>query len=335
MVTQPFFPKNRALADIFHQMADCYRFLGPAERFRAKAYENAAQVLHNMGEDIANLATDIKTLDSIGGIGEGIAGKIMEYLKTGRIAVFEELKTRVPYDLLDLMDMTGIGPATLRTLHGRLGVASREALADAIREGKLRGFKGFGVSRVNQLMRALKMYRVAERLPLEEARKLADGLLKRLQSLPGVLHVELAGSLRRRKATIGDMDLVMVVPAADRKKVVKAVCELPGIKKVLMAGNTRVSLILRTKLIQADIRLVELDEYGAAMLYFTGPREYNVKLRTLARDHGWKLNEYGLFEIATGKKIAGSSEESLFHALGQPCLPPEKRTDDQSLEQAA
>ncbi len=329
------FSNNLALADIFQHMASCYRFLGPDERFRAKAYETASKVLRNMSEDITPMASDSKTLDAIGGIGAGIAGKIMEYISTGRIQVFEELKQKVPYALLDLMEVAGIGPATLRALHSRLGVKDREDLALVIRQGKLKGLKGFGVARVNQLMRALKLYSASERIPLADAVKIADAFGKRLQSIPGVLRVEVAGSIRRRKSTIGDIDLVMAVPAKARRKVVNAIRELPGIKRVLSSGNTRISLILRDKLMQADIRLVESGEFGAALVYFTGPKEYNVRLRLLARNRGWKLNEYGLFDLATGKKLAGDSEEQVFHALGLPFLPATKRAEETPLEKAA
>lgn len=331
----PNLSKNRALAAIFHDMAACYRFMGPAERFRAMAYQKASQVLGNMAEDITTLATDIKSLDAIGGIGEGIASKIMEFLKEGRIQVFEELKMKVPFALLDLMEAGGIGPATLRNLHDVLGVSNRDELAEAILQGKLRRLKGFGVTRVNQLMRALKMYTVSERLPYADASKIALELKRRLMAMPDVQQVDLAGSLRRKKDTIGDIDIVMAVPASSRRKVVQAIRKLPGIQKVLSAGLTRVSLILRAKLVQADIRLVEFEEYGAALLYFTGSKEYNVRLRLLARNLGFKLNEYGLFELTTGNKRAGATEESLFAALGLPFVPPEKRVDQLPLRQAA
>jgi DNA polymerase (family 10) len=335
MSDTPDFSKNQALAGIFHDMAACYRFLGPAERFRAMAYEKAAQVLNNMTEDIASLATDIKTLDAIGGIGEGIAGKIMEYMVTGQIQVFEELKKKVPFALLNLMEAGGIGPATLRNLHDALGISNSDELAEAIRQGKLRRLKGFGVTRVNQLMRALKMYTVSERLPYADAAKIALEFRRRLLAIPGVQQAELAGSLRRKKETIGDIDIVMVVPTSSRRKVVQAIRKLPGIKKILSSGLTRISLILRSKLVQADIRLVALEEYGAALLYFTGSKEYNVRLRLLARNLGCKLNEYGLFDLASGKKRAGDTEESLFSALGLPFVPPEKRVDQLTLRQAA
>ena len=329
------FTNNIALADIFHHMAACYRFLGPDERFRANAYEEASKVLRNMGEDITPMASDVRTLDALGGIGTGIAGKIIEYIKTGRISVFEELKQKVPYALLDLMEVTGIGPATLRTLHSHLGVNDRDELALAIRQGKLRGLKGFGVTKVNQLMRALKLFTVSERIPLDDAGKIADEFSKRLQRIPGVLQVEVAGSLRRRKSTIGDIDIVMAVASASRRKVAKAIRDLPGIKRILSSGNTRISLILRSKLMQADIRMVEPAEFGAALLYFTGPKEYNIRLRLLARNRGWKLNEYGLFDQSSGKKLAGVTEETIFDALGLPYLPPTKRPEAIPLEKAA
>jgi DNA polymerase (family X) len=156
---QKLLHNNAALSSIFHRMADCYRYLGNKERFRAIAYENVAKMLHNMNEDIANYATDIKSLDEIKGIGESIAEKIIEYLHTGKIRTFEQLKKQVPYELLELMDITGFGPATLKTLHEELLISKKEDLIKALETGRLNNLKGFGEKKIENMRRALKLFK--------------------------------------------------------------------------------------------------------------------------------------------------------------------------------
>ena len=209
---------NAALSFIFHRMADCYRYLGNDNRFRALAYENVAKILHNMNEDIAEYATDVKTLDEIGGIGESIAEKIIEYLHTGKIKTYEQLKKQVPYELLELMDITGFGPATLKTLHDKLRISNREDLIEALEKGKLQGIKGFGERKIENMKRALKLYKEAKRMLLKDAEKIGKEIIKEIKKLPGVQKAELAGSLRRKKETIGDIDIIIMAEPKYRKK---------------------------------------------------------------------------------------------------------------------
>ncbi len=327
------FQNNIMLASIFHRMADCYRY-GGQDRFRAIAYENVAKILHNMKEDIADYARDVKTLDAIGGIGESIANKIIEFLKTGKIKTFEKLKKQVPYKLLELMDIQGFGPSTLRTLHDDLGIRDKEGLIKALEENKLEGLKGFGEKKIGNMKRALKLFGEEKRMPLKLAQSVGNKMIAELKKMPGVQKTELAGSLRRKKETIGDIDIIVLAEPRDRKKIVSRFIQLPQVVKVLAKGATRASVILKKGNVQVDIRLVHDFEYGSALLYFTGSKEHNIKLRTMARNRGFKINEYGLFDIATGKRLAGSTEEEIYSFLGMKYIPPEKRMDRGEIEAA-
>jgi DNA polymerase (family X) len=325
---------NAVLSSIFHHMADCYRYLGNDNRFRAIAYENVAKTLHNMNDDITDYATDVKMLDGIGGIGESIAEKIIEYLHTGKIKTFEQLKKQVPYELLELMEITGFGPATLKVLHDKLRVSNREDLIKALENGKLQGTKGFGERKIENMKRALKLHKDSKRMLLKDAEKIGNEILDELMKLPGVQKAELAGSLRRKKETVGDIDIVVLAEPEYRKKIVVKFIALPQVEKVLVKGTTKVSVVLKYENVQVDIRLVHDYEYGAAMLYFTGSKEHTIKLRTIARDRGYKINEYGIFDVASGKRLAGSTEEEMYHFLNLKYISPELRLNNGEIEKA-
>lgn len=325
---------NTALATLFHRMADCYRYLGPDERFRAIAYENVSRVLLNMREDIAVHAGDIKSLDAIGGIGESIAEKIIEFLKTGRVQTYEKLKRKVPVDLLELMDVTGFGPATLKLLHEKLKLKNRDDIIAALESGRLNKLKGFAARKIENMSRALKIKKETQRLPLNEASKIADEIVDEIRKFPGVQRAEIAGSLRRKKDTIGDIDIVVLTPVKNRRSIVSKFVSLKQVKKILARGTTRASVNLSYKNVQVDIRLVHDYEYGAAMLYFTGSKEHNIKLRTIAKQRGMKINEYGIFNAKTNKRIAGKTEEEMYAALKLKYIPPEKRLDKGEIEKA-
>lgn len=324
---------NLQLAAIFHSMADCYNYLGKEERFRAIAYENAAKMLYNMPEDVA-VYNSIAQLDELQGVGESIAEKILEFLQTGTIKTYEQLKKKVPFELLELMNITGFGPATVRTLHQQLHINTKEELAAALQQNLLQGVKGFGPKKTDNMLRALKLQKASgQRLPLAEAEQTAKALIEKVRSIPGVQRAELAGSLRRRKETIGDIDVIITAAEKDRKKIVRKFIALPGIEKVIAAGTTKISIVLAPKHIQVDARIVRDDEFGAAMLYFTGSKEHNIKLRSIARERGLKINEYGIF-TRQGKRVAGATEEEMYHYLDLHYIPPEQRLNQGEIERA-
>jgi DNA polymerase (family 10) len=325
---------NKALASIFLHMADCYRYLGNDDRFRAIAYDKVGKVLTNMKKDIAVYATDVKTLDEIGGIGESIARKIIEYLQTGKIRTFEKLKKEVPYQLLELMDITGFGPATLKLLHEKLNISDREDLMKALENNKLHGLKGFGEKKIENMKRSLKLYKESKRLLLKDAQQTGNKLLSEINKIPGVEKAALAGSLRRKKDTIGDIDIVIQARPGVRKKMVNRIISMQQVEKVLAKGITKASVLLKKGNMQVDIRIVNEDEFGAAMLYFTGSKEHNIKLRMIAKQRGYKINEYGIFDAGTNQKMAGRTEEEMYRFLQLRYIPPEQRLDKGEIEKA-
>lgn len=316
-------------------MADCYRYLGREQRFRAVAYETASRTLGNLRQDISTYANDINTLDQLKGIGESIAGKIMEYIKTGRIRTYERLKKQVPEELLDLMDINGFGPATVKQLHEKLKVNTRQELVNAIIAGGLEGIRGLGPKKIEHIKRGLKLYKDAHsRMLLWDAMQAGQEILRAIRPLPGVEKAELAGSLRRGKETVGDIDIVVQADRSIRKRLVSRLTRLQQVVSVAASGETRLTILLENK-IQVDIRIVEEKEFGSAMLYFTGSREHNIRMRTLAADKNCKLNEYGLFNVKTGAYIAGRTEEEIYRRLGFQYIPPELREDAGEIALAA
>ena len=326
--------KNRELAIIFSRMSDCYRYLGPEERFRAMAYNGAAQTLRNMKEPVESLAGDIRQLEDLKSIGKSIAEKIIEFLATGHVQTFEELQQNVPYSLLELMDIEGIGPATLRLLHDKLGIKTKDELVTAIEKGKVDKLKGFASRKIEKLKQALKLDSTKKRLPLKEAQRIANNLLKSIKNIAGVKQATIAGSIRRKKDTIGDIDIVITADERKWKKIISAITRLPQAETVIAAGKTRASLVLKTKKVQADIRIVHEEEYGAALFYFTGSKEHNIQLRSLAKQRGWKVNEYGVFENKSGKKLAGKTEEEIYELFGIRFIPPEERIGGNEINKA-
>ena len=334
-VRQTGMRKNAELADIFHQMASCYRYLGSEDRFRVIAYDVASRTLSGMKEDISTYAKDIPELHKLKGIGESIGNKIIEYLETGRIKTFEGLKKKVPQGLLELMDISGFGPATIKTLHEKLHIKNREEMISAIEAGKLKSVRGFGPKRIENMKRGLKLFKeIHTRMLLWDAVRVGNEILKEVIALPGIKNAALAGSLRRKKETIGDIDIVATADRKDWKKIVNKFISLPFAGRVLAGGETRASILLKKSNTQVDVRLVHAHEFGSALLYFTGSKEHNIALRTWAKSKGWKLNEYGVFDAETNKWLAGTTEEEIYRLFGLQYIPPELREERGEIENA-
>lgn len=324
---------NRQLALLFHQMANCYRYLGAGEKFRAIAYTTAAQTLERLDEPVDSYADSIQHLDQLPGVGESIAAKIEEYLETGKIATLEKLKQTVPFALLELMEVGGIGPATLRLLHDKAGINSREDLIKAIQGNALKGLRGLGQKKIDHMRQVLKLPEAKQRMPWDTAHRIGSEMLQQIENLAGVKQAALAGSLRRHKETVGDIDIVAAVSPLFQKRIMRKIISLPPVQRVLAAGSTKASLLLKDNGVQVDVRLVHSDEYGAALFYFTGSKEHNIAMRTLAKQHGWKINEYGVFD-AKGKRLAGATEEEIYRLFHMKFIPPEKRVGGTEIEQA-
>ena len=224
---------NKPLAQIFQDMASIYQYLGGAERFRALAYLKASRVIRALPNDLVSYIHN-NTLENIEGIGDSIAEKIKEFAKTGKIRKYEELKKVAPHELMDMMQITGFGPQSLKTIHEKLGIDTREEMIKALNDGRISHLKGFGEKKVNNMLRGLKLHKtVEERMPLWQALELSNAIAAEMKKIKEIKRLEIAGSVRRRKETIGDVDVLASCAANDRKKTVNRFVALPGVKAVL------------------------------------------------------------------------------------------------------
>jgi len=322
--------KNAEIARIFSEIADMLDFLGDSP-FKVRAYRAAARYLMDMEEPIERVAEGgEKALDELPYIGHELALKILEYLETGKVRKHEELKKQVPAGVLEVMRVPGIGPKTARRLYDELGVDSLAKLRQVLESGEVLKLSGFGEKKRQRLLHNLELVEAAgRRRPLGEVLWLARELVARLERLPQVEHAALAGSARRYKETVGDLDLL----AASRRgrAVADAFVRFPEVDEVLLAGASRATVFLKTGL-QVDLKIVEPEAWGAGLQYFTGSKEHSIKLRTLALDQGLKLNEYGVWRGA--ERVAGESEEGVYAALGLPWISPPLREDRGEIEAA-
>ena len=322
--------KNFEIARLFGQMADVLEIKGD-NPFRIRAYRRAAQNLETLSEDVETLARQAR-LEEIPGVGADLAGKIAEYLQTGRIKEIDAAKRGIPRGVIDLMNVPGIGPKTARLLYERegiTGVARLEALAHA---GKLRGLQGIQAKTEANILKGIALVRGGQgRMPLGRALPLGRELVRELERVAGVKEILLAGSLRRMKETIGDIDLLATSTAP--AKVMQAFVGLPQVAEVLERGETKASIRHREG-IQVDIRVVEPACFGAALAYFTGSKQHNIRIREMAVKKGLKISEYGVFRVSTGRRVAGATEEDVYRAVGLPWIPPELREDAGEVEAA-
>lgn len=326
---------NKDLANILYKMAAIYEFKD--DTFRARAYERAAHIVEDLPDDIRNYVKEGKLL-SIKGIGPGIASKIEEYIKNGKISKYEELKKEVPEDFIELIDFPGIGAKSLKKIYQELGITTKSELIKALKDGRVEQLKGFGKKKVEGILKAIKMHEVAQRrMLLWYALELAKYIVEELKQLKEIKKIEIAGSIRRRKVTIGDIDILVVADDNDRHKIMDFFISLPEVKEVLVKGDKKTSVIIKTKSgreRQVDLRIFREDEWGAALQYFTGSKEHNVHVREIAKEKGLKLNEYGVFKVDTKEKIAGKTEEEVYNAIGLPYIVPELREDRGEIEAA-
>ncbi|HEX5168511.1 MAG TPA: DNA polymerase/3'-5' exonuclease PolX, partial [Cyclobacteriaceae bacterium] len=255
--------------------------------------------------------------------------------ETGEIKRYEKLKRRVPHGLMELMDISGFGPQSLKKLHKELKVKTKDEVIAALEDGRVSALKGFGQKKVDNMLRGLKLHKgVEDRMLLWDAIQVGENLISVLKDFPGIKKVELAGSLRRAKETIGDIDILAEVTQRDRKKVSENFTGSKFAQKMLAKGDTRASIILKQSGRQADLRMVDESEWGAALQYFTGSKEHNIHLRTLAKDRGYKISEYGIFNIRNNKRLAGKTENAIYQSLGMEFIPPELREDRGEIERA-
>jgi len=323
-------PTNAEAAAIFREIADLLDVLG--EQFKPEAYRRAARSIESLTESLSEVAAR-NELRMVPGVGDAIAEKIRELLATGHIAYRDRLVREVPPGLLEIVRLPGLGPKTARRFWVELGVEGPAELRAAIDAGRLEGVKGFGAKKIAQIREALGTGGAAApsaRRPIEEAYPVAIALLETLRQRAPVEQAEIAGSFRRGRETVGDLDLL--VTSRTPEAVFDVFSALPEVREVRLRGGTKETVILANGL-QVDLRVVEPEEFGAALLYFTGSKDHNVRLRTLARERGLKVNEYGIFR--GDERIAGRTEAEVYAALGLAWIPPELREDHGEIDAAA
>ena len=325
--------KNKELADLFNRLADALEFQGEIQ-FKVIAYRKAARILGDLPDDIVEIykAGGKEALRKIPGIGEGIAKKIEQFLKTGKIQKYEEVMSKVPRELLELMDVQGIGPRTLRLAYDKLGVRTKEDFRRVLEDGSLEQLPGMGKKKIENIKKGLELFeKMRQRIPLGLAYPLVEGIVKAIESLPEVIEISPCGSFRRMKETIGDIDILVSASPEHARKIISEFVNLEGVTRVLAAGETKGSAIFNDRF-QVDLRVVPPDSYGAALQYFTGSKAHNVHMRSIARSKGLKVSEYGVFRGE--EKIAGADEEGVYRAVGLVWIPPEIREDMGEIEAA-
>ena len=320
--------KNKELARIFERIADALEFKGEMV-FKVLAYRKAARVLDELAEDVEVLRREDR-LSDVPGIGAGIARKIIEYLDTGRMKKYEEVTKRIPEALLSMLDIQNLGPKTLSLANKELKVKSIDDLKRVIASGKLAALPRMGEKKVENIRKGIELYeRGHARLSIALAERVASEVIAYLKEHARVKDIAAAGSLRRWKETIGDVDIL--VTGKDGAGIVKAFTQYPRTERVLAAGDTKGSIVVEGG-VQVDIRIVAPGAYGAALQYFTGSKAHNVRCRNIAREKKMKLSEYGLFRGA--KLVAGRSEKDIYARLGLDYIPPELREDRGEIEAA-
>ena len=318
--------KNKELANLFEKMADILEFKGE-NPFKISAYRKASRIIGDLTQDIEEI-TEKGDLKNIPGIGEGMAQKIVEYLKTGKVSKFEEVRKGVPEELIAIMDIPGMGPKTLSMLHKEKGISNLSQLEKALEDGSLLGLFGMGEKKIENIKRGIRLLKQSKgRMNLGLAFPVAKQIVETLRYKTGSKKIEWAGSLRRMKENIGDIDILATGP--DKKKIFQVFTHLSEIKEVLASGETKASVIVEGGT-QVDLRVVEEDSYGAALQYFTGSKGHNIHLRGIAKAKGIKINEYGVFKGK--KKIAGKDEKDVYRVLGMDWIEPELREDRGEIE---
>lgn len=321
---------NTEIADAFDELGDLLSIQGESP-FRVRAYRRAARVVRSLPQELDKLKAE-SDYDAIPGIGKDLAAKIAELVKSGRLRALESLRREVPSGVRELLSLPGMGPMRVRALVTALHVKDPEDLRRALVTGQVGLVRGFGELLQRRLREALvraPAEGVEKRFPLRVGEDYAEPLRRYLASVPGVSRVEIAGSYRRGRDTVGDLDLVVNAPA--QAGACAALGRYPDLRQLLVSGPTKASGVLRNGL-HVDVRAVSRGRFGAALLYSTGSKEHSIRLRRLAQERGWKLSEYGLFR--NNECLAGDTEEGVYRALGLPWIAPELREDRGEIEAA-
>lgn len=324
--------KNKEIAIIFSRIADALEIKGETG-FKVIAYRKASRILEDLTEDIEDISKE-KRLQEISGIGSGIAKKIEEYLKTGYMKKFDEALSDIPEGLLELLNIQNVGGKTVHLAYKQLGVKSLEDLKRVIDDGSLARLYGLGEKKVENIKKGITIYEHAqERIHIFEAANIVEEVIDYLKEAPHIGRISPAGSLRRMRETVGDIDILAT--GKDGAKIIDYFTQFPGVTRTLAAGKTKGSVMISAEKgeCQVDLRIVDESEYGSALQYFTGSKAHNIKLRSLAKEMGLKISEYGVFRAE--KKIAGTKEEEIYRTLNLAFIHPELREDRGEIELAA
>jgi DNA polymerase (family X) len=321
--------KNREIARMFSDIADIME-IKEGNPFKIRAYRRAALNLEGLNQDLAEFSH--KELLEIPGVGADLAAKIEEYLSTGSMSFHEQLKQEVPVGVFALLAVPGLGPKTAKTIYERLGVQSLEELEAAAAEHRLAGIRGIQQKTEENILKGIAaVKRGRERQPLGRMLPAALDLVETLKKRAMLERIEIAGSIRRRRESVKDIDLIAT--SSDPAGVMEAFVGLPQVESVTMHGLTRSSVTIRPG-VQVDLRVVEPESFGAALAYLTGGKPHNVRLREMALKRGLKINEYGVFRDADGQRLGGAQEEDVYRLVGLPFIPPELREERGEIEAA-
>jgi len=323
--------KNTAIAKVFSDIADLLELKGE-NTFKIRAYQKAARAIEHYPKEIKIILDEGESLRSIPGVGEAIAKKATELVTTGKLGYYENLKAEFPEGITNLLAIPGIGPKTANRLSGELGINSVDALEQAVKSGRVAKLFRLGDKTADNILQQIQaLRRKDQRIPIGDALPVAEEILGALRSMPGVKNLTAAGSLRRFRETLGDIDLMGT--ADNPKEVIDAFVTLPHIGQVLAQGSTKASAIASGGL-QVDLRMVEHDSFGSLLQYFTGSKQHNISLRERGHRQGLKLSEYGITTIATDKLEKFAVEEEFYRRLGLQYIPPELREAQGEVERA-
>ncbi|NBB82907.1 MAG: DNA polymerase/3'-5' exonuclease PolX, partial [Alphaproteobacteria bacterium] len=331
--------RNRELADMFDRMAQVIEVQG-GNRFRANALQRGARALRDLSADVAECGPSVRALTEIDGVGEGLAERIVEYLDTGRIDEYDRMLKEVPAGVIEMLDIPGLGPKTVATLWKQGGVETVDQLKAALDAGEIEKLPRLGAKTVENIRKSLQFIESAgQRVRLGQALPVATYLVEQMSRLKSVVDCDYAGSLRRGKQTIGDIDILLACAENAASEISEHLRNLQPVADVIASGQTKTSVRLDSGL-QVDLRLVRPDRYGAALAYFTGSKAHNVALRERSLKHDMSLNEYGLWHKDEQNKkdaapVAAETEADIHAALGLAYIPPELREDRGEIDAAA
>jgi DNA polymerase (family X) len=329
---------NKAIANIFYETADLMEINGD-DSFRIRSYRRAAEALEGFPEQVSGLLDEPKKLLEIPGIGKGMAANIQELCRDGTLGVHQELLRKYRPSMLELLKIQGLGPKTIALLWSAFQVSDVAGVEKLAREGKLRELPRLSEKSEQKVLKAIENYRrITGRFLLDEADRTAQKLTEHLKHIKGIDKMTPAGSLRRGRETVGDLDMLITGPCCvdvqQRSDLIEEILRFPGVQEVLAKGDNKVSFKLRSGM-QVDVRTLPPESYGAAMQYFTGSKNHNVLLRQRALKMGYTLSEYGLFRLDNNKRVAGTTEDEIYGKLKLDTIPPELRESCGEIEAAA